>query len=141
LFGDTDSARFLKKQGGTMIIEKAKPTAAETATSKCAESLNYFLQNRTITSVEPGHTPGWVVINFEDVPANKSVRQFMTLWVGTKPLPVPDVEQEHYWEMAIHGHHADGSGGSVYPIAKMEVPDEDEDEEITPEMGERPEGL
>jgi hypothetical protein len=111
-----------------MIIEDKK-TAAQNATSECAESFNSFLQNKLITSVEPGRTRGWVVINFEDVPADKSVRQFMTLWVGTKPLPVPDVEQEHYWEMAIHGHHADGSGGIVYPIAKIEVPPEEADEQ------------
>ena len=123
-----------------MIIKNEDGIKAATATSKCAESLNSFLQNKLITSVEPGRTRGWVVINFEDVPADKTVRKFMTLWIGTTPLPVPDVEQEHYWEMAIHGYHANGGGGIVYPIRKVAVPDEDE-EGFTPEMGERPEGL
>jgi hypothetical protein len=124
LFGDTDSARFFKKHGGNMIIEKEKPTAAEKATSECAELLNYFLQNKTITSVEPGNTPGWVLINFEDAPADKSVRQFMTLWIGKEPF-YPD--DPHCWEMAIHQHVQDG-GGMASAIRKIDVPEEVEDD-------------
>ncbi len=107
-----------------MIIEKEKPTAAEKATSECAELLNYFLQNKTITSVEPGNTPGWILINFEDATGDKSVRQFMTLWIGKEPF-YPD--DPHCWEMAIHQHMQDG-GGMVSAIRKIDVPEEVEDD-------------
>jgi hypothetical protein len=108
-----------------MIIEKEKPTAAEKATSECAELLNQCLQNKTITSVEPGKTPGWVLINFDDVPADKNVRQFMTLWTGKEPF-YPD--DEHCWEMAIHRTTQNGCG-VISPIRKVEVPAEEVDDQ------------
>lgn len=109
-----------------MIIEDKK-TAAQIATLKCAELLNYFLQNRVITSVEPGNTPGWVLINFE-APEG---RQFMTLWVGTKPFYSEYDEtmvNAHDWETAIH-HRAQNGSGDIHPIRKIEVPAEDVDDQ------------
>ncbi len=78
----------------------------------------------TARSVEPGNTPGWVLINFEDAPADKSVRQFMTLWIGKEPF-YPD--DPHCWEMAIHQHVQDG-GGMASAIRKIDVPEEVEDD-------------
>jgi hypothetical protein len=80
-----------------MIIE---PSAASTATSKYAESLNRSLQNRTVTSVEPVRE-GWVSFHLKPVTGEADCLEMEI----NRNLP----QEEH--------------------------------EKITPEMGERPEGL
>jgi|ERR1035437_4263811 hypothetical protein len=107
-----------------MVHQSPAEIAATKATAKVAEAFNNHVQGMTIVSVEPGRTPGWVVINFE---TQNNLRNFLTLWVGsTPPRPIVDwpagsseaEEEKNYWEIAMHKECADGFG-IVAPIRKI----------------------
>ena len=69
----------------------------ERLTDDRLEMLNDLLGGRTILSVEPGTTYGWVVINL--VPKSEELRVFLTIRVGEEPMTD---EAHHSSEAAIH---------------------------------------
>jgi hypothetical protein len=71
--------------------------------------LNEVLQGRKILSVEPGTTPGWMVINLELNPeerdAQPDLRLFLTVFIGGRN---GSSEDNFYSTSALHLKRADG---------------------------------
>jgi hypothetical protein len=71
--------------------------------------LHEVLQGRKIQSVEPGATPGWMLINLELNPeernAEAGMRLFLTVFVGGRK---GSAEAEHHSTAALHHQGADG---------------------------------
>jgi|ERR1700728_3072378 len=86
-----------------MKNNQAQQHKTEQLTSERLEVLNDILGGRTILSVEPGTTYGWVVINL--VPKSEESRVFLTIRVGEEPMTN---EAHHSSEAAIHSK-GDGS--------------------------------
>lgn len=82
--------------------------STQPTTHNTLENLNNMLAGRTIASVEPGKTRGWILINFLPTPEDGGCRAFMTLKVDEEQDP-------HYWSAAIHYRGPDG-GSVKYPI-------------------------
>jgi hypothetical protein len=72
------------------------------------EQVNNMLAVRTITSVEPGRTSGWILLNFAPIPDDNGCRAFMTIEVEEESDP-------YYWSAAVH--YRDPEGRAIkYPI-------------------------
>jgi hypothetical protein len=73
--------------------------------------LNEILRSRRVLSVEPGRTPGWMVVNFELNPdereAQPDMRLFLTVFVGGRK---GSSDANHYSTCALHDKSADGCG-------------------------------
>lgn len=81
---------------------------------KTVKWLNEALAGKTVHSVEPGYTAGWMVINF--TPPDADPRIYLTVWLGgTRPLPHPS-ERQYHWDIGLLTKNLDGfgHGGSVY---------------------------
>jgi hypothetical protein len=86
-----------------MERNQAQQQKTERLSGERLEMLNALLGGRTILSVEPGTTYGWVVINL--VPKSDESRIFLTIQVGEEPMTD---EAHHSSEAAIHSK-GDGS--------------------------------
>jgi hypothetical protein len=82
--------------------------------------VNIMLAGRTIASVEPGITFGWLLINFVPVPEDNGRRAFMTVWVGESGLTEAD---EHSWKAAMHYRQPDGCS-MKYPFRSLTAVEE-----------------
>lgn len=80
-----------------MECNQAQQQKTEQLTDERLEILNDLLGGRTILSVEPGTTYGWVVINL--VPKSEELRVFLTIRVGEEPMTD---EALHSSDAAIH---------------------------------------
>ena len=71
--------------------------------------VNKILQGRTILSVEPGSTPGWMLINLELNPeeheAEPGLRLFLTIFIGGRKGSEQDND---HCTAALHFKRADG---------------------------------
>jgi hypothetical protein len=71
--------------------------------------LNEVLPGRKILSVEPGTTPGWMVLNLglspEEREAQPDLRLFLAIFVGGRK---GSAEAEHHSTCALHFKGADG---------------------------------
>jgi len=78
--------------------------------------LNEMLQGRKIRSVEPGSTPGWMILNLElkpeELDAQPDLRLFLTVFVGGRK---GSSEANHSSTSALHYKGADGTSG-VYVV-------------------------
>ena len=88
-----------------------------------AKHPNETLAAKTVHSVEPGHTPGWLVIHFAPPTANS--RLYMTVWCGgiRKGL-----DPEHDWDIALHQVEGRGDdrrhfGNVIYRSHRPEGPE------------------
>ncbi len=85
--------------------------------------LNDELQGRKIQSVEPGTTPGWMVINLELKPeeheAEPEMRLFLTVFIGGRKGPS---EASYSSTSALHYKGADGRS-TVHAIRDERDPD------------------
>jgi len=86
------------------------------------KEVNEVLQGRTITSVEEGTTPGWIVLNFDpkeftlygpnDEPMTATMpegsRVYMTIFVGGRKEETSE-DREH-WLCAVHTKAPEGWG-------------------------------
>lgn len=59
--------------------------------------LNAVLQGRRITSIEPGDTNGWMLINLETT--CDELRMFLTMWVGGRK---GESEDNHSATCSLH---------------------------------------
>ena len=83
------------------------------------KDLNEAIAGKTVHSVEPGHTPGWLVINLTP---SVDCRCFLTVWCGgTRER----LDPEHDWDIALHYKSADG-GGLVTPVYRSHRPEGNE---------------
>jgi hypothetical protein len=71
--------------------------------------LNEVLQGRKVLSVEPGTTPGWMIINLEleseEREAQADLRLFLTVFIGGRKGSDDD---SYYSTCALHVKNSDG---------------------------------
>jgi hypothetical protein len=75
--------------------------------------LNEVLQGRKILSVEPGTTPGWMLLNLElkteESETDPGMRMFLTVFVGGRKGSSDD---NYHSRSALHYKSADGRGSA-----------------------------
>ena len=75
------------------------------------QELNELLKDKKITSIEPGTTPGWMVINFEPegivAKHRPGDRVFLTVFVGGRK---GSYDAEYFSTCALHRKGEDGRG-------------------------------
>lgn len=94
-----------------------------------ASSVNELLAGKKIASVELGHTPGWIVVNFDPqefelcrgekavsltAEEKKDKRVYLTVFVGGRLMQ--DRESEYHHTAALHVKSIKTSSGILDPI-------------------------
>jgi hypothetical protein len=112
--------------------------------------LNKMLQGRTILSVEPGTTPGWMTINLDPSPHEREVhpdiRVFLTVFIGGRK---GSSEDNHFSTCAVHYKSVDGGSevdmvrdsrdpempmSSAYDVFRVTKPDPEDAESGAPKV-------